>query len=279
MALSQPSVSLQIQALEREFGVTLFERRGPKIKLTPDGQTLYELAAPRVEGVDTLHESFAARRDVSETGRLDSAAGESTILYILPPFIKEFTEAYPNIELKLHNETGRDGLALLRGDEVDLAVGSMIDVPSDITYRPTFTYDPMLITALDHPLTKKKRITIKDISQHPLILPPRHLTTWRVVDLVFQQNDLNYEVKLEAGGWEVIKKYVELGMGISIVTSICLGGDEKLATFPLGKYFPKRTYGIVLRKGKYLSLHARRFIELMDPKFKKKRRPDSADGD
>jgi DNA-binding transcriptional LysR family regulator len=60
--LSQPSVSLQIQALEREFKTTLFERRGPKISLTPDGKTLYELAAPLVEEIDALEDTFTAKR-------------------------------------------------------------------------------------------------------------------------------------------------------------------------------------------------------------------------
>jgi len=267
MQLRQPSVSLQIQSLEREFNVTLFERRGPKIELTPEGKILYELAAPLVEGIDALKESFAARRDDIESGRLDIAAGESTILYILPMYVHDFAEQHPGIDLKLHNVTGRDGLAMLRSGEVDFAVGSMIDVPDDIQYRPTFTYDPMLIVGHDHPLARRNRVTLADVSAEPLILPPRHLTTWRIVDAAFRKHDLSYQVKLEAGGWEVIKKYVELGLGVSIVTSICLTGKEKLRTFPLGDYFPKRTYGIVTRKGKFLSPQAKRFIHMMDPHF------------
>lgn len=265
LLLRQPSVSMQIQALEREFNTTLFERRGPKIALTPAGRVLYELASPLVEAIDSLRESFEARRNVIAGGRLDIAAGESTILYILPPFVKQFAQAYPRIQLKLHNVTGRDGLEMLRAGEVDFAVGSMIDVPEDIEYYPIFTYDPMLITARDHPLAHKDDLTMEDIARHPLILPPRHLTTWRVVDLVFRQHNLNYEVQLEAGGWEVIKKYVELGLGISIVTSICLTGQENLQTILLNRYFPQRTYGVVLRKGKFLSPQARRFIEMLDP--------------
>lgn len=270
MFLSQPSVSLQIQALERELKCTLFERRGPKITLTPDGKTLYELAAPLVEEIDTLHETFAARRGGVETGRLDIAAGESTTLYLLPRFVKEFVSIYSGIELKLHNVTGRDGLSMLRADEVDFAVGSMIETREDIDYQPMFSYEPILIAALDHPLAKKKRVTIKDIAQHPLILPPRHLTTWRVMDYAFQQHNLDYHVKMEAGGWEVIKKYVELGMGISIVTSICLTGNEKLVTIPVTRYFPRRTYGLVMRKGKFLSPQADRFVAIMREATKKK---------
>lgn len=272
--LSQPSVSLQIQALEREFKTILFERRGPKINLTPEGRTLYELAAPLVEELDTLHETFAARRGGLESGRLDIAAGESTILYILPQFVQQFVQIYPGIELKLHNVTGRDGLAMLRSDEVDFAVGSMVEERHDIEYEPLFSYDPILITSLDHPLAKKKQVSIKEVAGHQLILPPRHLTTWKIADLVFEQHNLTYDVKLEAGGWEVIKKYVELGLGISIVTAICLTGQEKLAAIPLGRYFPKRTYGIVMRKGKFLSPQAQRFVDILQshPKKKTKRK-------
>jgi DNA-binding transcriptional LysR family regulator len=263
--LSQPSVTLQIQALERELAIELFERRGPNIKLTPEGSALYELALPLVQGMDTLPETFAAQRGKLETGELNIAAGESTILYILPEPMREFARRYPGIRLKLHNVTGRDGLAMLRADEVDFAVGSMPDVPDDISYHSIFTYNTVLITARDHPLANKRSVTLQEISPYGLILPPRHLSTWRMVDLVFNQHDVNYTVALEAGGWEVIKKYVMLGLGISIVTDICLTGKEALARIPLDRYFPKRSYGLVLRRGKFLSPQAKRFIDMMDP--------------
>ncbi len=265
--LSQPTVSLQIQALERELGAVLFERRGPRIRLTPQGEALFRLAQPLVEGMDTLQETFAATFGALESGELNIAAGESTILYILPQAMKRFAEAYPKIELKLHNVTGRDGLAMLRADEADFAVGSMLELPVDITYDPIFTYDPVLITPLDHPLAGKQEVTLEDISPHGLILPPRHLSTWRMVDLVFNQHGVSYRVALEAGGWEVIKKYVELGLGVSIVTDVCLTPEDRVARNPLNEYFPTRSYGIVLRKGKFLSPQAMRFIEMMDPDF------------
>ncbi len=265
MSLSQPSVSLQIQALERELGTKLFERRGPRIDLTPDGHILLELAQPLVEGIDALEDNFAAKRDHVDRGRVDLAAGGSTILYVLPRFVEAFVKAYPGIELKIHNVTGKAGLALLRDGEVEFAVGPLLDMPEDIEFHPILSYEPVLIARRDHPLAKKERVTLKDISKYPLILPPRHLSTWRIVEGVFAQHGLTYEVKLEVGGWEVIKTYVELGLGISIVMSICITGDEKLAVIPVGKFFPNRTYGVVLRKGKVLSAQAKRFIEIMDP--------------
>jgi DNA-binding transcriptional LysR family regulator len=265
--LSQPSVTLQIQALERELSTTLFERRGPKIQLTPDGRNLYELSQPLVHGIDALSETFAANSGQVSSGDLSIAAGESTLLYLLPDFIKRFSDRFPGIRIKLQNVTGRDGLALLRADEADFAVGSFLEIPDDITYHAVFSYDPMLIVPVHHPLAKKKQPRLEDISPHGLILPPRHLSTWSVVDTVFRQHDLDYHVTLEAGGWEIVKKYVELGMGISIVSGICLTGNERLVAIPVDRYFPKRTYGVILRRGKFLTPQARLFIEMMDPDF------------
>lgn len=265
--LSQPSVSLQIQALEREFEATLFERRGPQIRLTPDGELLYRLAHPLVDGIDRLHETFRAHQGQIETGELNVAAGESTILYILPGPMQQFAASYPGVRVKLHNVTGRDGMAMLRADTADFAVGSMLEVPDDIVYRPVVSFDPALITPLDHPLARREQVTLKDISPYGLILPPRHLSTWAIVDLTFRQHDVPYHVALEAGGWEVIKKYVELGLGISIVTEVCLTGTERVARIPLTRYFPKRSYGVVYRRGKFLSPQAERFIEMLEAAY------------
>ncbi len=270
MNLSQPAVTLQIQALERELGVLLFERRGRRMELTFDGQVLMRLAGQLVEGIDRIHDSFAAERGTIATGRLEIAAGESTILYILPRYVGDFADRFPGIDVELHNVTGQDGLAMLRRGEVDFAFGSMLGVPDDVAYFPVFTYKPMLITPLSHPIATRQRVSLREIAACPLILPPRQLTTWRVVTTIFEQHGLTPKVRLQAGGWEVIKRYVEFGLGISIVTSICLTGREQLAAIPLDRHFPKRTYGVVLRKGRFLSPQARRFLELVSPTLKKR---------
>ena len=265
--LSQPTVTLQIQALEREMKITLFERRGPRIELTPEAEVLYHLAQPLVEGIDKLEESFHAHFGRLDGGELNIAAGESTILYILPETMKRFAEAYPRIRIKLHNVAGHDGMAMLRADEADFAVGSMQDVPDDIVYRPSLMCDPTLIMPPDHPLAEKEDVTLEDISAHGMILPPRHLATWRMVELVFNQRGLKLKVSLEAAGWEIIKKYVELGMGISIVTDVCLTGEEKVVRKSLNRYFPQRSYGVLVRRGKFLTPQAKRFIDMVDGEF------------
>ncbi|MDR7135603.1 DNA-binding transcriptional LysR family regulator [Lysobacter niastensis] len=265
--LSQPAVTLQLQALEREFGARLLERSGRRISLTREGQELYELARPLVEGLDGLDGAFRERVRGLDAGELNVAAGSSTILYLLPKIVEAFRATHPEVRLTLHNVTGAGGLDLLRSDAVDLAVGSMLDVPADLSYEPVYRFEPMLITPRNHPLAQKAELELQDLSPYGLILPPQRLTTYRLVDLVFQQNRVPYTVALEVGGWEVIKQYVAMGLGISIVTSICLteADRERLATRSLARYFPSRSYGVVVRKGKYLSPHARAFTELIRP--------------
>ena len=265
--LSQPTVSLQLQALERELGVRLLERSGRRLTLSREGELLYDMARPLVEGLDNLAANFRERVRGLDAGELHVAAGSSTILYLLPQFVEAFRKAHPDVRLALHNVTGASGLDLLRGDGVDLAVGSMLDVPADLSYTPVYRFEPMLITPLDHPLARKRDLRLDDLSPYGLILPPKRLTTYRLVDLVFQQNRVPYTVALEVGGWEVIKQYVAMGLGISIVTAICLteADHQRLATRSLANWFPARSYGIVMRKGKYLSKQARAFVDLINP--------------
>lgn len=263
--LSQPSVSLQIAALEAELGVHLLDRGRRRAELTREGQVLYALARPLIEGIEGLEGEFRTRLKGLAAGELHIAAGSSTIQYLLPPLVQAYRERHPDVHLRLSNVTGLDGLALLRSDQVDFAVGSMIDVPSDLSYEPVYHFDPLLITRLDHPLANRREVRLEDLSPYGLILPPKRLTTYRLVDLIFQQRKVPYHVAIEVGGWDVIKQYVAMGLGISIVTGICVSPNDRLAVHNMRQYFPQRSYGVVVRKGKYLSPQARAFIDLIRP--------------
>ena len=263
MLLSQPSVSLQIKALERELGAQLFERRGPRIMLTHDGQRLYELARPLVEAIDGLEDAFSSLRESEDHGTVTIAAGGSTIQYLLPPFVERYTREHPQVDVRLLNVTGKAGLEQLREGEADFAVGPMLETPPDIEFHPLVTYEPMLITRHDHPLAKKRDVTLEDIAQYPLILPPKNLSTHRFVESVFDEHQLEHDVKLEVGGYDVIKRYVGLGLGISIVMSHCLNGADQLHSVSLKRWFPTRPSGIVLRKGKQLSPAAMCFVAML----------------
>lgn len=265
--VSQPAITLQLQALERDLGVPLLERSGRRLVPTREGELLYELATPLVEGLDALPETFRERTRGMDAGELNIAANSTTTLYLLPKLIAHFRAEHPDVRLVLHSAITADGADLVRENVVDLTFGSMVDVPADISYAPVYSFDQVLITPPDHPLAHHPGPSLADIAAYDLILPPRRQVTLRLVDQVFQRNRTPYHVALEVGGWEVIKQYVAMGMGVSIIASGCLNeaDAQTLAMRPLDKLFPPRSYGIIMRKGKLLSPPARAFVDLVQP--------------
>lgn len=265
--VSQPAITLQLQALERDLGMPLLERNGRRLLPTREGELLYEMALPLVEQIDALEGSFRERVRGLDAGELRIAANSSTILYLLPDIVAAFRRAHPDVHLVLNNVVTSEGTDLLREDAVDLVVGTLLDVPADLSYEAAHRFEQRLVAPPGHPLLRKARLELADLSEHPLILPPRRTVTWRLVDLVLQQNRVPYTVALEISGWEVIKQYVAMGLGVSIVPSICLGGDdrERLGWRSLAAFFPARSYGVVVRKGRVLSPQARAFIGLIRP--------------
>jgi len=266
---SQPTISLQIKKLEAELDVKLFERRGPKLKITTEGEILYNIALPLVQGIDHIKDDFSAQHNDLVCGELSIAAEESTLLYTLPGPIKSFANQYPGIRIELTNITGKEGRDLLKADKVDLTVSSMLDVPDNLNYSTFVSYSPILIAPRDHPLAKLDKVTIKDIGQYGLIMPPSQFSSSRLIKMVFGLNGVNYQVALEVGGWEVVKRYVDKGLGVSIVSTICITEEDKdkFVTIPLDQYFPDRKYGVVTRKGKILSSPAQRFIEILHENY------------
>lgn len=265
--LTQPAVSLQLQALEREFGVELLRRQGRNLVLTKEGQLLFEMATPLVDGLDSLESEFRKEIKGMAAGELNVAAGTSTSMYLLPGIIERFKQLQPDIKFNLHTVTGAQGMELLRNGKVDLAVGSMIDVPHDLDYAKVYQYDMHLITHPEHELAREKSITLDKIAKHGLILPPQRLTSYRLIDLVFANKHLPLDVILEVGGWEIIKEYVAQNIGISVVTGICLTERDRFRLFRynLKDYFPARSYGVIVRKGKFLSAQARVFVDQIQP--------------
>jgi DNA-binding transcriptional LysR family regulator len=263
IGLSQPAVSQQIRSLEDELTVTLFVRRGATIHLTPDGELLLRMVKPLVEQLERLDRDFKYQRAGLEEGYVEIAAGGSTLLYVLPSYVEEFRRLHPKIELRFHNVTGAEGMAQLRSGLVDFAVGPMVEPPEDIKFHPMQSYEPVVITCRGHPLAASKNITLEEIARYSLILPPRNLSTWQVVQETFKKQGLACHVAMEVGGWDVIKKYVELGLGISIISSVGITGHDKVEVIPASKFFPKRVYGVVMRRSNMLSPQALRFVELL----------------
>ena len=265
LLISQPTVSFHVHELEHELEAVLFERRGPRIALTPAGECLLRIAMPLVEAMDSMSATFAEQLDGLVSRDLHIAAGPSAVAFILLPFLKRFRDEHPGIRLHVRSALVSDGLRLLSANEVDFVIGAKEAGEERFLYHPVFYYDLVLITSLDHPLAGRESVDIREAAAWPGVVPPAGTYNRQFGESIAHRLGMEVKVAVEVRGWGVIKRYVEAGLGISVVPDLCIVEGDRLSVIPFGQYAPPRSYGVFMRRDKPLSPPAERLVRLMAP--------------
>ena len=260
---SQPSMSRQVGALEEELGLSLFERRGPYMVLSRDGERVYRLAMPLVHGMDRFPDTFAERhygvaRDVLRIG-----AGSVSAMYLLPEYLERFRKECPGVRIDLKIGTVAERLRWLRNYELDLTITAMDVAPPDLEFHPLLESHAALITPLDHPLAGRDAPTMEEVAVYPFVAPSSTHYVRQVVETVLREQDISVDVVVEIDGWDVITNYVAAGVGISLVPDLCVIGDERLWKTSIRSVIPKRMYGAVTRRDESLALAESSFLRLI----------------
>ena len=267
LGLSQPGVSLHVRKLEYELEAVLFERRGPRIALTPAGERLRQIALPLVEAMDGMLETLAEHLEDPVSGDVHLTAGPSATAFVLPPFLKRFRDEYPGVRLRVTTTPVSDGLKLLSGNEADLVIGAEEPGTEDFVFCPVFSYNFVLITPEDHPLAGRESVDIREAAAWPAIVPPAGTYSRQSGERITERFGVKIKVAVEARGWGVIKEYVEAGLGISVVPDLCIVESDRLSVIPFGQYVQPRIYGVFTRRDKPLSPPAQRLVRLLAPDF------------
>ena len=263
--LSQPAVSQLVRALEDDLGVTLFERKGPRISLSPVGDRLFRMAMPVVAGMDRLPDTFAEqyRGEVSEEFRI--AAGRATAAYVVPEYLKRFRDRYPGTRVNVRTGTGRERLEWLRAYEVDLVFGAVDVPPADLEFIFMFASRSVLITPEHHPLAGRKSVGLAEAAAYPAVMHGGERHVRRVAEMVARLHGLTIDVVVEVEGWNLIKRYVEAGVGYSVVPDFCLTERDRVWRVPFDRYFSGPKYGLLMRPREVPSLASQRFVRLAVP--------------
>ena len=260
---TQPAVSLQIQSLEKELDVKLFDRLGArKVVLTNEGKILFDLVSPLLDDISTLSARFNEACGNTQKGSIRIVTHTSVMVYLLPEIIKLFKKKFPECELAIVNRGRRDIISMLNDGEADIGITSLSAVPGTVEYRVFARFNRILITAKGHPLSKKQIIKPEDIAAYPLLIPPQGTNTRTIIDRVFEQKSLKYTIAMEITGREAVKTYVEMGLGIAVINEYYLTKEDKKNLFikDVSRYFGQAERGILTRKGKYLSAAVKELI-------------------
>ena len=266
LGLTPPAVSIQVRELEHTLGALLFERGSTGAAPTPAGERLHALAAPLVEGVDTLFDDVQGRLDTADAERVRVAASDVGASFVLPPYVRRFREHCPDSPISLETVTLREGLDRLLDERVDLVCGARDPYREEsVRYDELRTYGFVLITAPDHPLATRERVSLREAGAYRAIVPPEDSYARRFGEDMARALDIDIDVAVEGGSWGVLKRYVEAGIGVSIVPSLCLSETDRLSVLALEPSLPRRSYGVFTARGRRLTRAARRFLEVLIP--------------
>lgn len=261
---SQSGVSKHIKDLEDELGIELFVRRGKRLTgLTDPGKEMVSVVERMLLdalNIKRLAEQFSNR----DVGQLTIVTTHTQARYALPEVVAKFKAAFPRVHLALHQGSPKEIVAMLRSGEADIGVATeALDSEADLVNFPWYEWHHAVIVPRDHPLAGAGSATLEQLADYPLITYHEGFTGRSRIDRAFADAGLTPDIVMSALDADVIKTYVELGLGVGIVASMAWHPkkDEGLALLDGKDIFPANTTRIAVRRGHYLRGFAYRFIE------------------
>jgi LysR family cys regulon transcriptional activator len=264
---SQPGVSRQIRELEEELGIELFVRAGKRLTgLTDPGQHVLPIIERML--LDSANLRKAGQEFVAQqNGLLSIAATHSQARYALPAAVQEFRNQFPNVKLNLHQGSPRQVAEMLLSGEADVGIATEALAQYDaLLALPCYRWTHSVIVQPGHPLLDAP-LTLERLVQWPLITYDNGFTGRSHIDEAFGQRQQAPNIVLTAMDADVIKTYVELGMGVGIVASIAYEAerDTGLSAIDAGHLFGINLTRLAVRRGSYLRGYVYAFIESFAP--------------
>ncbi|SFJ79686.1 CysB family HTH-type transcriptional regulator [Methylophaga sulfidovorans] len=269
---SQPSVSNQLQQLEEELRLKVFERRGKRlVAITPMGKNILEIAERVLRDVQNI-ESLADESHDEEHGTLSIGTTQTQALYALPNSIKAFSERYPNIHLNMLQGSPKEIAELAAVGEIDLAIATeTLDQNPDLITFPCYDWNRTIVVPDNHPLLSEKILTLEAVAKYPILTYMMEFTGRAQQDQSFKNRGLKPNVIFTATDADVIKKYVGIGLGIGIIASMAFDTkkDRPLKEIDASHLFQPSTTLLAFRRGCYLRGYTYAFIECFAPHLTK----------
>ena len=267
---SQSGVSKHIKDLEDELGVELFIRRGKRLLgMTEPGKEVVEIVRRMLLDANNIRQ-LAAQFSNRDQGKLCVATTHTQARYALPPIVGQFKAAFPKVHLALHQASPSEIVTRLLSGEADIGIATeaLADV-AELAAFAFYEWRHAVIVPESHPLAAEASLTLEAIVDYPIITYHEGFTGRARIDATFARAGLIPDIVISALDADVIKTYVELGLGIGIIAAMAYSPakDSGLRLLDTAPLFERNIAWIAVRKGHYLRNFVYRFIELCNPEL------------
>ena len=265
---SQPGVSKQIQLLEDELGIKIFQRNGKRLTgLSNAGNDLYKSISEIIREVSNI-KNISHEHGNDDTGSFTIATTHTQARYKLPKVVEAFVKKYPKIDLNIHQgDPSQVTEQILKGDaDVGIATES-IGHNANIICIPCYSWNRVLVFPKNHALSSIKEITLQNIASYPMITYDYAFTGSTIVSKVFKDANISPNIMLTAIDADVIKTYVELNLGVGLIAEMAYdkNKDSTLEIRDVSHLFPTSTTYIGIRKETFVRGLVYDFIKMFTP--------------
>ena len=265
LLLTQPAVSQQVKALEKEVGERLLDRDGRTVTPTPAGLVLLEAADRVFALLDDARKRVKETRD-ADVGTVTIACGDTVALYLLPPVLSEFRARFPKADVAVRNHASREIVALLLEGGADLGVATA-PAHLDPALESAPLLEERLLLALPprHPKAATGPASLEELNGEPAVLLAKPSVTRAVIDRGLRDAGVELVPAMESGNLEVVKAYVARGIGLSFLPEMAVTEEDRrrMAVHPVPGPFPRRRLVVLRRGDRFRTRLARELTELL----------------
>lgn len=265
---SQPGVSKQIALLEAELGLQIFARNGKRlVGVTAPGQQLLKLAKQLLQQAQNIKQ-VGLEYTQEMSGSLSVATTHTQARYKLPNVIKHFTGQYPEVALHMHQGNPTQVAQMVVSGEADIAIATeALASFEDLVAIPCYRWNRCVIAPPGHPVLAETPLTLETLAKYPIVTYDFAFAGRSLINKAFQARGLEPNIVLTALDSDVIKTYVELGLGIGLLAKMAYDPerDRNLHALDAAHLFEDSTTSIAVRRGAYLRGYHYAFMELFAP--------------
>lgn len=271
---SQPGISKQIRLLEDELGVEIFSRSGKHLThVTPAGEEIIKVAGEVLQKVESIKQVALEFSD-EKKGSLAIGTTHTQARYALPSVISDFIQRFPDVSLHMHQGTPMQISEMAADGTVDFAIATeALSLFNDLVMMPCYRWNRSIVVPKDHPLTKKDKLTLKDVADFPIVTYVFGFTGRSKLDEAFESENLKPKVVFTAADADVIKTYVRLGLGVGIVAHMAVDPkiDPDLVALDASHLFKPSVTKIGFRRGTFIRGYMYDFVESFAPHLTRER--------